>query len=339
MVLAQIFSFIYNFGYKLTTFLSPDFFQLFYTAFILFVLYSATWLLSVKMGDATLVNFLWGLSFSLQAAIYFYKSLEYSIFSFFTEKFSWEKLTFCVLIFAHGIRLSSLMILREIGKPEDARWHKLREKFGRNFWWLSYFTVFMPAMITNFLVGSLIYSFMNTEKNNIGHLTYWTGILTMLFGGLLGTLADVQKYTFKASRRNEGKILDHGLWGISRHPNYLGEVIYWWGVYMVNFSAGLLWTIFAPMLITFMILFVSGIPVNEAMMKEEHGQDYIEYAKRVPIFIPFLGGGTPKVDQKGEHTEGANIKDVRGENKGIGERDRDRTQGERIGAGGERRGY
>jgi steroid 5-alpha reductase family enzyme len=277
-------------------------------------------MLSVKMGDVTLVNFLWGISFSLQAVIYFYKSLNYSIFSFFTEKFSWEKLTFCILIFAHGIRLSSYLILREKGKGEDPRWKRIRERFGGHFWWLSYFIVFMPALFTNMLAGSLIYAFANIDKNKIGHLTYWGGILTMILGGLLGTLADVQKYKFKTAKRNEGKILDVGLWGISRHPNYLGEVIYWWGVYMINFSAGILWTIIAPIMLTFMILFVTGIPMNEGIMKQEHGQDYVDYARRVPIFIPFIGGhakGAKGEEEQTQSSQGRGQQEQSGERKGM----------------------
>lgn len=296
---------MWNISSKMFTLLTPDFFQLFYTGFILFSLYSATWLLSVKMGDATLANFLWGLSFSLQSAIYFYKSLEYSIFSFFTEKFSWEKLTFSILIFAHGIRLSSYLILREVGKGEDRRYSKLREKLGNHFWWMSYFLIFMPAMAINMLIGSQIYAFANVDKSKIGHLSYWGGISLMLAGGLLGALADIQKYTFKTNKRNEGKILDRGLWGLTRHPNYLGEVIYWWGVYLVNFSAGILWTFFCPILLTFMILFATGIPVNERIMKEDHGDEYVEYAKRVPIFLPFIGAKGTLKDTAGKMASSA----------------------------------
>lgn len=294
MVVGKIIAFTWDSINKISTMLMPDFFQIFYTSFVFFCLYSVTWMLSLKMHDVTLVNFLWGISFSLQAVIYFYKSLEYTIFSFFSDKFSWEKLTFTILIIAHGIRLSSYLILREKGKAEDRRWANLREKIGGNFWWLSYFIVFIPAMIGNLLLGSMIYAFANADRKNIGHLSYWSGIGLMLFGGALGALADIQRYTFMISKKNEGKIMDKGLWSISRHPNYFGEILFWWGVYLINFSAGILWTIFAPGMLTFMILFVTGIPENEKILRDQHGMDYIEYANRVPIFIPFFGAKTIK---------------------------------------------
>lgn len=111
----------------------------------------------------------------------------------------------------------------------------------------------------------------------------------MLGGGLLGSLADIQKHTFETAKRNEGKVLDKGLWGLSRHPNYLGEIIFWWGAFLVNFSAGILWTVVCPIALTFMILFVTGIPPSERLMKEELAEKYVDYAKRVPILIPFFG--------------------------------------------------
>lgn len=317
---------MWNLSTELFTLLTPDFFQLFYAGFILFCLYSATWLLSVKMRDATLVNFLWGLSISLQSVIYFYKSLEYSIFSFFTEKFSWEKLTFSILIFAHGIRLSSYLILREAGKGEERRFAMLREKLGNHFWWMSYFLVFMPAMFFNMCLGTSIYAFANVDKSKIGHLTYWAGIAMMLGGGLFGALADIQKYTFKTSKRNEGKILDKGLWGVSRHPNYLGEIVYWWGVYCVNFSAGILWTIICPIALTFMILFVSGLPVNEKIMQEDHGRDYVEYAKKVPILLPFFGG----IGLKGGKFEVEQMEEQKGVQKDQSKTQRDQPQKEEF---------
>lgn len=302
---STIISFLLSSSTKLMNLFAPDFFQLFYTGFILFCLYSATWMLSVKMGDATLVNFLWGISFSLQALIYLWKSLNYSIFSFFTEKFSWEKLTFCTLIIAHGLRLSAYLIMRERGQGEDKRYHKLRERFGGHFWWISYFLIFLPEMAMNMFLGSLIYTFVNVDRHNISHVSYWLGILTMVFGGSLGALADIQRYTFKTAKRNEGKILDQGLWGLSRHPNYLGELIYWWGAFLVNFSAGVLWTVICPIVLSFMILFVTGIPINERILREDHGEDYINYARRVPIFLPFFGAGGQPVKGKLEETSGA----------------------------------
>lgn len=286
MVVGELLSLFFSSTQKTISFLTPDFFQIFYISFVLNILYFATWMISAKIKDITLVNFLWGFGIAIQSILYFYKSLNYTIFSFFSEKFSWEKLTFTSLIIAHGLSLSAYLIIREFGHGEDKRWARLREKVGYHFWWISYLIVFMPAMLMNMLMGTLIYAFDNCLKSDINSLYYWFGISTMLFGGIIGALADIQKFNFLSNKRNEGKILDVGLWGISRHPNYFGNVVFWWGVFFTNYSAGILWTIICPVLFSFMVMFVTGIPVNERLMLEEFGDKYREYQKRVPVFIP-----------------------------------------------------
>jgi len=239
-MIGQLFSLGYEMMTKTFSFLTPDFFQIFYVGFILFSLYSIIWLFSLKKHDASLVNFLWGLSFVLQGCIYFFKSLNYSLFSFFSDKFSWEKLTFTCLIVAHGIRLTTEFIVKDYEEGEDKRYQGLRDKFGAHFGWLSYFIVFMPALCLNMIMGTVIYAFANVDHNEISHLWYWLGISCMLFGGAFGALADIQKYFFRRSKRNEGRVLDIGLWGLCRHPNYFGEMCFWWGAFLCNFSAGIL---------------------------------------------------------------------------------------------------
>ena len=213
MVVGELISLLFSSTQKTISFLTPDFFQIFYMNFVLNILYFATWMISAKIKDITLVNFLWGLGIAIQSILYFYKSLNYSIFSFFSEKFSGEMLTFTSLMVAHGLSLSAYLIIREFGHGEDKRWARLRERVGYHFWWLSYFIVFMPAMFVNMLMGTLIYAFDNCLKSDINSFYYWLGIGTMLFGGIMGTLADIQKFNFLSNKRNEGKILDVGLWG------------------------------------------------------------------------------------------------------------------------------
>lgn len=202
----------------------------------------------------------------------------------------------------HGLRLSTYLVVREIGHGEDKRYSALREKLGKHFWWLSYFIVFLPAMALNMLLGYLIYAFINAPKSNIHHISYWVGIATMVCSGLFAAIADLQKYNFTTAKKNEGKVVDVGLWSLSRHPNYLGEFVYWWGVYLVNFSVGILWTIIAPLIFSFLILFVTGVPLMERRMRDEYGEKYEDYRRRVPIFfpIPFYGVSHRKSDGKGD---------------------------------------
>lgn len=294
--MVSIISNLYSLTSNFFTFFTPDFFQMFYTGFILFSIYTATWLLSVKLNDATFSNFLWGISFAIQALIYFYKSLEFSFFSMFTEKFSWEKLTFTILIIAHGVRLSTHMLMREKGHNEDKRYKDLREKFGGNFWWMSYFAIFLPSLLVNLTMGTVIYAFANVDRSSICHFRYWSGIFSMLFGGVLGALSDLQKFQFTRNKRNEGKLMDKGFWSLCRHPNYLGEIIFWFGAFLVNFSAGIYWTIISPIVHTLHAFFIT-IPANEKTLKDQFGEAFNNYAKRVPMFLPFFSASS--LDIKG----------------------------------------
>lgn len=272
-----------------------------YTAITIFILYTTAWFISLKYRDASLVNFIWGISLSIQAIIYFF--IECSIYK---NKFSWELLTFLVLVFAHGIRISFFMLIRDLGKVEDKRFSKLRGSYGVNFWWISYFLVFIPSFIFNVLMGSNIYLFTIRDKSNLSHILYWFGIFTMMAGATLEAFADIQKYVFFGSNSNQHKILDSGLWGISRHPNYLGEIIFWWGVYLVNYSIEIKWAFIPPILLTFTIIFITGIPVIERIMREDHGDRYIDYANKVPILFPLLKANVEtheKIDYNSVSTE------------------------------------
>jgi len=121
----------------------------------------------------------------------------------------------------------------------------------------------------------------------------------------LAPLQTFKNTFFLTGNKNNGKVLDTGLWALCRHPNYFGESLFWWGTYIVNYSAGRIWTIVCPLVFTLMVVYVTGVPVVEKQMREELGSQYEEYIKRVPKFIPlpFLGGN--KITDKGEGEKGA----------------------------------
>jgi steroid 5-alpha reductase family enzyme len=112
-------------------------------------------------------------------------------------------------------------------------------------------------------------------------LTIWT------FGFVLEFLADSQLKSFLANQNNHGKILQDGLWRYSRHPNYFGEVLQWWGLWLIIFTLPFGWlALISPVMITVLILFVSGVPLLEN--KYKNNKNYQNYAKRTSIFVPWL---------------------------------------------------
>jgi steroid 5-alpha reductase family enzyme len=251
------------------------------------------WVLSIFIKDISVVDYAWGLGFAIQSYIYFKNSIHFTFFKIFSEKFSWEKVTFAILVAVHGIRLAAYLFMRNRGKPEDKRYRVLlREKMPNHFWWMSYFVVVIPQMLANLFIGLTIYEFDNASKSNINHLWYWMGILTMVSGTLIQSLADMQMYFFKNAKRNEGKVLDSGLWRLSRHPNYFGDALFWWGTFLCNFSIGKVYTIVCPLLFTFLVVYVTGIPQLEKFLIKEKGDRYLDYMKTTPAFLPFFKLGS-----------------------------------------------
>ncbi|MCB9813281.1 MAG: DUF1295 domain-containing protein [Pseudomonadales bacterium] len=174
------------------------------------------------------------------------------------------------LITIWGIRLATHIYQRNKNKKEDPRYKKLRKN--------SYLKVFLIQGIFMWLISLPI-------TNSIGVLSWFNliGIAIWSLGFYFESRADNELKTFINNKNNRGKILQTGLWALSRHPNYFGEVTIWWGIWFLNFNSNW-WTIIGPLTITFLILKVSGIPLIEK--RYEGNKEYEKYKKRVPVFIP-----------------------------------------------------
>ena len=112
-------------------------------------------------------------------------------------------------------------------------------------------------------------------------------LLLVLFGILFESVADAQLAAFRSKPENRGKVLDSGLWRYTRHPNYFGECVVWWGFYLFAFAAGGWWAILSPLLMTFLLLRVSGVALLE---KDIAGRrpGYRDYILRTNAFLPGL---------------------------------------------------
>lgn len=190
-----------------------------------------------------------------------------------------------LLVTLWGIRLSWHIFQRNRRKPEDYRYKAWRDQWGSWFYLRSFLQVYL-------LQGTLLYliALPVTYQHMVrasGDFTIWDGIGFLLWatGFCMEAVADQQLRNFISHPENKGKIMMSGLWRYSRHPNYFGEVLQWWGIflYAVSVPGGLL-TVIGPITITFLILFVSGIPLLEK--KYVGRQDFARYARQTSIFIP-----------------------------------------------------
>lgn len=198
------------------------------------------------------------------------------------------------LVSTWATRLSVRIFLRSRGKPEDFRYRAWRDAWGKTFLWRSFLQVYMLQGILLFAIV-LPVTILNTYGSEAGlGLLGLVGLLLWILGFLFETVGDAQLDSFLKNPDNKGHVMDKGLWRYTRHPNYFGEALMWWGLAVLSYdtlsvTAGMplaLLTFVGPALITFLLLKVSGVPLLEARFAGN--PEWEAYKKRTSVFIPFL---------------------------------------------------
>ncbi|XP_071947077.1 uncharacterized protein [Antedon mediterranea] len=191
------------------------------------------------------------------------------------------------MVVTWGLRLGGHLFSRVMAAGGDSRFNKVR---GNPKVFFMYWTV-QALWILATLLPTLI---LNLEKKDkvIGIRDY-IGWGLWGAGFLIETLADRQKSVFRADPDNAGKFIDSGLWSVSRHPNYLGEILLWSGMYLSASSVMSGWqhvSVISPFFVWFLLTRVSGIPILERQGMKRYGSDprYLEYLKNVPVLFPFF---------------------------------------------------
>jgi len=219
----------------------------------------------------------WGLGFILLAWT-----------SFYFSGFSLIALIINIFVTIWGVRLSTHIYLRNRNRGEDSRYLAWRQEW-KYFYLMSFFQVFMLQGLLLFLIVYPVI-FINANTSINFNYLYLFGIFVWIFGFIFESVADWQLKSFISRPENKGKIMQSGLWKFSRHPNYFGEVTMWWGIFLVALILPYgFYTIVGPLTITFLILFVSGIPMLE---KRYEGDTMFEkYKKKTSRFIPWFPKG------------------------------------------------
>jgi steroid 5-alpha reductase family enzyme len=250
-----------------------------YLAIILFVYMSGCFVLAYFKKRNDIADVAWGLGFVLMAWSSYYFSTTKTSFSIFTN----------ALVSIWGIRLAWHIYARNKNKAEDFRYLAWRKEWGKWFVIRSFFQVYMLQGFFLFIIGIPVILINRTETPE--SITWiCLGAFLWLIGFLFETIGDAQLANFKKS--NKGKIIETGLWKYTRHPNYFGEVLLWWGIWVMsicNFQN--IWGIIGPITINYLILYVSGVPMLER--KYVGNSDFENYIKRTSRFFPWF----PKNDQ------------------------------------------
>ena len=236
---------------------------------------SLVWVASVIRHDASIVDSFWSLMLLAMCGSY------YLLYEFPTLRGG----ILLALVAIWAVRLSAHITWRNWGEPEDARYRAMRDRHSPGFALKSLVIVFLLQGVLAWIISLPLLA--ATTGSRPLNLLDGLALLLVLFGILFESVADAQLAAFRSKPDNRGKVLDSGLWRYTRHPNYFGECVVWWGFYLFALAAGGWWAILSPLLMTFLLLRVSGVALLE---KDIAGRRpaYRDYIQRTNAFLPGL---------------------------------------------------
>ena len=232
-----------------------------------------TWLLSLPFRNVSLADSLWSLMLFLAGVIYALGSDPRA-----------PRLSLVLwLLAAWALRLALHLTARNAGRGEQRRHREMRERHQPGFAWKSLFLVFwMRALVAWAISLPLLGAFASARP--LGAIDR-VGVALWCLGMLCEAVGDWQLARFKKNASHADKVLDGGLWRYSRHPNYFGEACVWWGFFCFALAAGAWWALAGPLLLTFLLLRVSGVPAAERDIGKRRPQ-YADYVLKTNAFFP-----------------------------------------------------
>ena len=253
--------------------------QLYYQAsFLIFILVTILWIWSVYLKDVSIIDIFWGLGFVILNMFYVFNSGDLTS----------RKILLLVLVSVWGLRLSIYLAYRNIGKGEDFRYQEFRRKFGpKRYWWLSYFQAFLLQGALMILISiTLLGMSFTSQLKTLSTLDY-IGIGIWLIGFVFEAGGDYQLMRFKKNTNNKGTLLITGFWKYTRHPNYFGDAVVWWSYGIFSISAGAYWQVIGSILMTLLIINISGVTLLEKSLKQTK-TTYSDYIDKTSSFFPWF---------------------------------------------------
>jgi steroid 5-alpha reductase family enzyme len=234
---------------------------------------SLLWLVSLRIRDVSIIDIFWGPGIAGVA----------DIAAWLGHAGGGRASATLFLVNLWALRLAAHIWARHHG--EDHRYAAMRRQFGARWWWWSLVQVFLLQAILIWFIAAPVVAALLSSRAPMGWLDYLgTGLAAA--GLVFETVADSQLSRFRAQPANKGKVMDRGLWGWSRHPNYFGEALMWWGFFCIGFAAAHQWWLaLSPLLVTGLLLQVSGVTLMEEGI-EERRPAYAAYKRRVSAFVP-----------------------------------------------------
>jgi steroid 5-alpha reductase family enzyme len=244
------------------------------SAAIILWLYATGWfLVSVILKRNDMADIAWGLGYCLLC-----------VWLWITQPTGTLSLLLYGLVCVWGVRLSVHIYLRNRGKSEDFRYQQWRTEWGKSFYWRSYLQVYLLQAFFLLIISlPIVWASLFTTRWSLFSAV---GLSIWVVGFLFQSIGDFQLTQFSKTKQ-PGEIMQRGLWKYSRHPNYFGEILMWWGIYCIVLpvpNSG--WTIISPVTITLLLVFVSGVPMLEK--KYAGNVAYEAYKKRTWALVPKL---------------------------------------------------
>ena len=238
-------------------------------------LMTVVWLASLPKRDASIIDIFWGPAFALLAWVYWAAG----------PQAAGRQLLVPVLVTLWALRLSLYILWRNRGGGEDYRYAAMRKTYGRWFAPLSLGIVFWLQAALAWLIAMPLLQVQRSPAGGLGWLDL-LGLALFAIGLFFEAVGDLQLARFKADPANRGKVMDRGLWRYTRHPNYFGDAALWWGLTCFALATpGSLWVLFSPLLMTFLLLKVSGVALLEKGLGSTK-PGYEEYVRRTSAFTP-----------------------------------------------------
>jgi steroid 5-alpha reductase family enzyme len=234
-----------------------------------------TWLLSLYRHNVAIVDGLWSLMFAMAGITY----------AVAADSLTPRAILLLALVGLWALRLSVYITWRNWGHGEDRRYQAIRARNQPNFEWKSLYLVFALQAVLAWLISlPLLAGVLGSVP--LGPLDFIGGAL-WLVGFIFEAGGDWQLARFKSDRANHGQVMDRGFWRFTRHPNYFGDFCVWWGLYLMALSAGGWWSIIGPLLMSVLLMRVSGVTLLEKDIGERRPR-YADYMRRTNAFFPGL---------------------------------------------------
>lgn len=246
------------------------------TLVIVLAVMATLWLVSLVLGDASIVDAFWGPGFVLVTTVAILAS----------DGALPRRRLALALVALWGFRLGGHILWRNWGQGEDYRYRAMRARAGDRFAAWSLVQIFGLQGVLLWIVALPLQIAVAAPTPSVLGALDLAAVVVFACGLAFEAIGDWQLARFKATPSSTGQVMDRGLWAWTRHPNYFGDAVVWWGFFLLALATGAAWTIVSPLLMTWLLLRLSGVPLLERKLRKTRPA-YADYVARTSAFVPW----------------------------------------------------